>query len=105
TKFRELRDDENLHNVRLLRRILRGAGPSESNRVSTIFLRGDWENTRSALKRGTVYDPTDSPAALAFQRQEFISNVQFEELCRAPEGDAFETVGLKIGRASCRERV
>ena len=95
TKFRELRDDENIHNVRRLRRTLRDAGPSESNRVRTLFLRGEWENTRSSLKRGMIYDPTDSPAALAFKRQEFISNVQFEELGRAPEADAFETVGLK----------
>ena len=95
TKFRELRDDENIHNVRLLRCTLRDAGPLESNRVRTLFLRGDWENTRSSLKRGMVYDPNDSPAALAFKRQKFISNVKFEDLSRTPEADAFKTVNLK----------
>lgn len=94
-KFRELRDDDHIHNVRAFQRTLVAAPAQDPDRVRKVFLRGDWENTRSALKRGMIYDPKDSPEALVFRRQEFISNVQFEELGRIAESSAFELAGLK----------
>jgi hypothetical protein len=95
TRLRELRDDENIHGLRLFRQTQRDAAPQAPNRVRTIYLRGQWENTRSALQRGTIYDPLESPNTLAFRRQDFLSSVQLDELGRAPEADTFEIVGGK----------
>ena len=94
-KFRELRDDENIHNLRVFRRTIRPPATPEPDALRTFYLRGDWENTRSSLKRGIVYDPKESPTGLRFKRTNFSSYLEFEELGPAPESGAFETVGLR----------
>lgn len=94
-KFRELRDDENIHSIRVFRRTVRPPAPPEPEARRTFYLRGNWENTRTSTMRGIVYDPKASPAALLFKRTEFSSHLEFEELGAAPEAGAFEAVGLK----------
>jgi hypothetical protein len=94
-KFREMRDDENIHSVRVFRRTVRSPAAPESDALRTFYLRGDWENTRSSTKRGIVYDTKASPSVLQFKRQEFSSHLEFEELGAAPEAGAFDAVGLR----------
>jgi hypothetical protein len=95
SRFRDLRDDENIHNVRVYRKTQRHAPDSDPNRAHPVYLKGQWDNTRSTLKRGLIYDPQDSPNELAFRRQEFYSEVEFEEIGRAPEAELFEAIGAR----------
>jgi hypothetical protein len=93
SRWNQLRDDENIHNIVLCKLTVGAFHPT--NRL--VFTRGLLATNRFGRKTGPLYDPGESSEArqaLAFKNRE-VHRLELEEVGPAPEAAVFKRVGLQ----------